>query len=60
MGVFNGDMGILREINTFSETARVEFEDRRFVEYTFKQLESWNWLMRSRSTKHREASIRRW
>ena len=39
MGVFNGDMGILREINTFSETARVEFEDRRFVEYTFKQLE---------------------
>ncbi len=39
VGVFNGDMGILREINTFSETARVEFEDRRFVEYTFKQLE---------------------
>lgn len=39
VGVFNGDMGILREINTFSETVRVEYEDRRFVEYSFKQLE---------------------
>ena len=38
-GVFNGDMGVIREINTFSETVTVEFEERRFVEYSFKQLE---------------------
>lgn len=39
VGVFNGDTGILREINTFAETATVEFDERRFVEYSFKQLD---------------------
>ena len=39
VGVFNGDTGILKEINEFAETATVEFEDGRFVEYSFKQLE---------------------
>lgn len=39
MGVFNGDMGILKQINEFAETAEVEFEDGRFAEYSFKQLE---------------------
>ena len=39
MGVFNGDTGILREINEFAETAEVEFEDGRFAMYSFKQLE---------------------
>lgn len=39
VGVFNGDTGILREINTFAETVTVEFDERRFVEYSFKQLE---------------------
>ena len=39
IGVFNGDTGILREINEFAETAEVEFEDGRFVTYSFKQLE---------------------
>ena len=38
-GVFNGDMGIVREINTFSELLTVEFDDCRFVEYSFKQLD---------------------
>lgn len=38
-GVFNGDMGIIREINTFSETAEVEFDECRYVEYSFKQLD---------------------
>ena len=39
MGVFNGDTGIIRCINTFSEELEVEFEDGRFAEYSFKQLE---------------------
>ena len=39
MGVFNGDTGILREINTFAETLTVEFDERKFVEYSFKQLD---------------------
>ena len=39
MGVFNGDMGIIREINEFAETLTVEFDEGRMVEYGFKQLE---------------------
>ena len=39
VGVFNGDTGILTEINEFAETAEVEFEDGRFATYSFKQLE---------------------
>lgn len=38
-GVFNGDMGVIRQVNTFSETLEVEFDERRMVEYSFKQLE---------------------
>ena len=39
VGVFNGDTGIIREINTFAETITVEFDEKRFVEYSFKQLD---------------------
>ena len=39
VGVFNGDTGILKTINEFSETAEVEFEDGRCAKYSFKQLE---------------------
>lgn len=39
MGVFNGDMGIVKEINAFSETLSVEFEEGKIVEYPFKQLD---------------------
>ena len=39
VGVFNGDTGILKEINDFAETAVVEFEDGRYAEYSFKQLD---------------------
>lgn len=39
VGVFNGDTGIIREINTFAETVTVEFDEKRFVEYSFKQLD---------------------
>ncbi len=38
-GVFNGDMGIIKEINLFAEQATVEFDEGRLVEYSFGQLE---------------------
>ncbi len=39
MGVFNGDMGVVRTIDSFSETMTVEFEEGKTVEYPFKQLD---------------------
>ena len=38
-GVFNGDMGIIREINEYGELLTVEFDEGKRVEYSFKQLE---------------------
>lgn len=38
-GVFNGDIGIIREINTFAEQLTIEFDEGRFVDYSFKQLD---------------------
>lgn len=39
LGIFNGDMGIIREINTFAERMTIEFDDGKYVEYPFSQLE---------------------
>ena len=39
MGVFNGDMGIIKSINTFSERMTVAFEENREVEYAFSNLD---------------------
>lgn len=38
-GVFNGDCGIIKEINLFSEHLLVEFDDNRLVDYPFTQLD---------------------
>ena len=38
-GIFNGDMGIIREINNFAQQLTVEFDDHRFVEYPFTLLD---------------------
>ena len=38
-GVFNGDMGIITEIRPFSEQLVVEFDEKRSVTYSFKQLD---------------------
>ena len=38
-GVFNGDTGIIEEINFFAETLTVSFDEGRMVEYPFKLLE---------------------
>ena len=40
VGVFNGDTGIIKTINEFAETAEVAFEDGRWAEYSFKQLDA--------------------
>ncbi len=39
MGVFNGDMGIIRSIRDITELMTVEFDEGRIVEYPFKLLE---------------------
>lgn len=39
LGVFNGDLGIIREINPYAELVTVEYDERRYVEYTYKQLD---------------------
>ena len=36
LGVFNGDMGIVRQINDFAQTVTVEFEEGKIVDYAFK------------------------
>ena len=38
-GVFNGDTGVIREINLFAELLTVEFDEGKFVDYSFRQLE---------------------
>ena len=37
MGVFNGDLGMIRSINPYTEVITVEFEEGKFADYTFKQ-----------------------
>lgn len=36
-GVFNGDTGIIKEINLFAENIMIEFDEGRMVEYSFNQ-----------------------
>ena len=38
-GIFNGDTGRIRNINTYQELVTVEFDEGRMVDYTFKQLD---------------------
>ena len=38
-GIFNGDTGVIEDINFFSEQMLVRFEDDRFVYYDFTQLD---------------------
>ena len=39
MGIFNGDMGIIRSIKEITEMLTIEFDEGRIVEYPFKMLE---------------------
>lgn len=38
-GIYNGDMGIIRKINTFSELIEIEFDDKKIVQYSFSKIE---------------------
>ena len=38
LGIFNGDMGIIRQINDFAEQMIIEFDEGRMVEYPYKLL----------------------
>lgn len=39
VGVFNGDIGRVVEINTYTEKMKVEFEEKKIVEYPFELLD---------------------
>ena len=39
LGVFNGDMGIIKQINTYSERITVVFDENREAEYPFSSLD---------------------
>ena len=39
LGVFNGDMGVIKQINTYSERITVVFDENREVEYPYSNLD---------------------
>lgn len=39
-GIFNGDLGKILEINDFSNSARIEFDDGHIVDYPYANLEN--------------------
>ena len=39
LGIFNGDMGVIRQINAFTEKVTVVFDENRQVEYPFSNLD---------------------
>ncbi len=38
-GIFNGDCGVIRSINAYAETAEIDFDDGKLVDYPFAQLD---------------------
>lgn len=38
-GIFNGDMGVIREVNDFANILTIEFDEGRFVDYPYSNLE---------------------
>lgn len=39
LGVFNGDMGVITEVNAYTETLEVEYDEKKRVSYSFKNLD---------------------
>lgn len=39
VGIFNGDMGIVKEINSYEETLSVEYDEHRVVTYPYELLD---------------------
>lgn len=59
MGIFNGDTGIIEEINDFAETMTISFDEGRKVEYPFKLLEELELAYAVTIHKSQEVSTRR-
>ena len=57
VGVFNGDMGIVKEINSYEETVTVEYDEQRMVNIRIICWKNWNWLMRLPYINHRGVNI---
>jgi len=38
-GIYNGDIGIIREVNTFAEEISVEFDDQRITVYSYSDMD---------------------
>ena len=57
-GVFNGDMGIIHEIDTRNNTLTVSFDDGKLVDYTFDMRMSWSCLTRLPCIKARAVNFR--
>ena len=38
-GIFNGDCGVIRQINTYAETMTIDFDEGKLVDYPFSQLD---------------------
>ena len=57
-GIFNGDMGIVTEINTYDETLEVEYDEHRKVKYPFEMAEELELWMRSQYISHRGVNTR--
>ena len=45
-GIFNGDLGKILEINDFSNSVRIEFDDGHIVDYPYANLENLSLLVR--------------
>ena len=59
-GVFNGDMGVVREINTYEETITIEYDEHRQVVYPYSMMDELELATPLRVINRRGASIRRW
>ena len=56
--MFNGDMGVITEINEYTETIEVEFDESRKVKYGFDMTEELELAYAITYISHRGANIR--
>lgn len=57
IGVFNGDMGIIKKINTYEETVTVEYDEKKQVKYPYNLLDELELAYAITTIKRREANI---
>lgn len=39
LGIYNGDMGVIKSINEFAKIITIEFDDKKIVDYSFNQID---------------------